>query len=275
MSHPGAAGREGRARRETGLPWQPHLCQFHSTSIQIETELTAASPCDVVPFDPRSHSRGREGGGRWVCMTCVCAFYSLWHERWWACPPSLSTASSATPSSVWEMTRQKHRQSIVMFYIWFKSDYVSGLPITLLQQVAFLLTAKLFVPLQLVHTVAPLLTLGVLCKPQTHIFNTKADFIRTLFLKKKTCKNRSHTQHRILFCRQIIGAPIETKINPRQACSANTSKKAKALYCQAEQTYSSMHPALTLLDLIPDKQKAEGKDRGERCERVCFLHVYY
>lgn len=128
---------------------------------------------------------GGRGGGRWVCMTCVCAFYSLWHERWWACPPSLSTASSATPSSVWEMTRQKHRQSIVMFYIWFKSDYVSGLPITLLQQVAFLLTAKLFVPLQLVHTVAPLLTLGVLCKPQTHIFNTKADFIRTLFLKKK------------------------------------------------------------------------------------------
>lgn len=39
---------------------------------------------------------------------------------------------------------------------------VSSLPITLLQQVAFLLTAKLLVPLQLVHAVATLLTLRVL-----------------------------------------------------------------------------------------------------------------
>lgn len=45
---------------------------------------------------------------------------------------------------------------------------VSSLPITLLQQVAFLLTAKLLVSLQLVHAVATLLTLRVLHKPTQH-----------------------------------------------------------------------------------------------------------
>lgn len=42
---------------------------------------------------------------------------------------------------------------------------VSSLPITLLQQVAFLLTPKLLISLQLVHAVATLLALRVLRKP--------------------------------------------------------------------------------------------------------------
>jgi len=36
-------------------------------------------------------------------------------------------------------------------------------------------------------------------------------------------------------------------------------------YCQPQ--HAQHAAALTLLDLIPDKQKAEEGDRGDRCER--------
>lgn len=50
----------------------------------------------------------------------------------------------------------------------FYNTCVCGLPITLFQKVAFLLTSKLFVSLQLVHAVATLLTLRVLREATQH-----------------------------------------------------------------------------------------------------------
>ena len=85
-----------------------HCCHDNpSMSIPLSKPPDWERPTQPFPNDdalPLIHTVtcGRGGQGV-VCVcvcVCVCVLYLLWHERWWACPPSLSTASSATPSLV-------------------------------------------------------------------------------------------------------------------------------------------------------------------------------
>lgn len=207
---------------------------------RLEIAWHTNSPGDFRPLIGSLGSLGARGR----------AAGSPWRGRWSGCPPSPSTASSATPSSAC-----KRKGFVTSRFSNLNPTPARSSPVALLHQVAFLLAAELLVPLQLVHAVAALLALRVL---RRHMHPLRTDSSRRATFAK-TCNWHKHGK--------------ATQTPGRYATGRALQRPHQELYGQHQ--HAPHAAALTLLDLIPDKQKAEGGDRGKRCETSepgeCYL----
>lgn len=124
-------------------------------------------------------------------------------------------------------------QRVQCFAAFLHNGWISSSPITLLQEVAFLLTAKLLVSLQLVHAVATLLTLRVLHKPTQHYLTpryTRALLTDMQHRHKHTTNSPSNIE--------ITGSPHKIIVkNDNRKITRHALQhvyRAKPIYCQAE-----------------------------------------